>query len=69
MLPVRRFGALEQTMNLSFQQRETLRRWLPTLLLIAGVWLLTRGIKRLLWAAFGLGWVMLWSGGRLPFWF
>lgn len=32
------------------------------------VWLLARGLKRSLWAAFGIGWVMYWSGGRLPFW-
>ncbi|MEO7935693.1 MAG: hypothetical protein ABIR27_05500 [Dokdonella sp.] len=56
-------------MNLSFEQRETLSRWLPTLLMIAAVWLLARGIKRFLWAAFGLGWAMLWSEGRFPFWF
>ncbi len=35
----------------------------------AAVWLLARGLKRSLWAAFGIGWVMYWSGGRLPFWF
>ncbi|MEP6882785.1 MAG: hypothetical protein ABI866_12375 [Dokdonella sp.] len=56
-------------MNLSIEQRETLNRWLPTILVIAAVWLLARGLKRLFWAAFGIGWVMVFSGGRFPFWF
>ena len=63
------FPALEQTMNLSFEQRETLSRWLPTLLAVAAIWLLARGFKRLLWTAFGIGWVIYWSGGRFPLWF
>ena len=68
MLPVRLVGALELSMNLSIEQRETLGRWLPTILVIAAVWLLAHGIKRLFWAAFGIGWVIFWSGGRFPFW-
>ena len=56
-------------MNLSFEQRETLSRWLPTLLAVAAIWLLARGFKRLLWTAFGIGWVIYWSGGRFPLWF
>ncbi len=56
-------------MNLSVDQRDTLSRWLPTVLVVAAVWLLARGLKRTFWAVFGIGWAMHWSGGRLPFWF
>ena len=56
-------------MNLSIEQRETLNRWLPTILAVAVVWLVARGLKRFFWAAFGIGWVMFWNGGRFPFWF
>jgi len=54
-------------MNLSIDQRETLSRWLPTILAVAVVWLLARGLKQFFWTAFGIGWVMYWTGGRLPF--
>jgi hypothetical protein len=69
MLPAHPFGALEQAMNLSIEQRETLNRWLPTILVALGIWLLARGIRRAFWAAFGLAWVMYWTGGRFPFGF
>jgi len=69
MLPAHPVGALESNMNLSVDQRDTLSRWLPTVLVVAAVWLLARGLKRSFWAVFGLGWVMHWSDGRLPFWF
>jgi len=62
-------GALELSMNLSIDQRETLNRWLPTLLAVVVVWFVARRIKRFFWAVFGIGLVMFWAGGRLPFWF
>ncbi|HOX70101.1 MAG: hypothetical protein WAS23_04825 [Dokdonella sp.] len=55
-------------MNLSVEQRETLSRWLPTLLVIGVAWLVARGLKRAFWTVFGIGWLMHWSGGRFPFW-
>lgn len=56
-------------MNLSIQQRETLHRWLPTILVAIAIWFVARGIKRAFWAAFGLAWVVHWTGGRFPFGF
>lgn len=55
-------------MNLSIEQRETLNRWLPTILVAVGIWLVARGIRRLFWTVFGLAWVMYWTSGRFPFW-
>ena len=55
-------------MNLSIEQQETLRRWLPLVLAIGAGWLLLRGIRKLFWVAFGLAWAFTWSGGWLFFW-
>jgi hypothetical protein len=61
-------GALETVMILSVEQRETLHRWLPTILVVAGIWLAARGIKKLFWAVFGLAWAFHWAPGAFRFW-
>lgn len=39
-------------------QRETLGRYLPAVLAIAGVWLLLRGLRKSFWTLFGLFWAV-----------
>lgn len=50
-------------MILSAEQHETLHRWLPTILVVAGIWLAARGISKLFWMAFGLAWAFHWTPG------
>ncbi|MGB0133245.1 hypothetical protein [Dokdonella sp.] len=51
-------------MNLSIEQRETLGRWLPTLIAAAAIWLIARGLGKLFHAVgFGLVWVYFWTQG------
>jgi len=64
MLPAHPVGVLEHAMNLSIEQRETLSRWLPTLLAAAVIWLMVRGLGKLFHvAAFGLVWIYFWGQG------
>ena len=61
-------------MNVFSQQQKgsvtnPLVRWVPLLLALAIVWLATRGLTRLMWTAFAIGWALHWSGGWFPFGF
>ncbi len=49
-------------MTLSNEARETLRRWLPMLLVAVGAWVVWRTLKQSFWTVFGLAWVIGWSG-------
>jgi hypothetical protein len=48
--------------NLSTPQRETLEKYLPVLLAIGVAWLCARGLRKMLWTAFGLFWAFRLSG-------
>jgi hypothetical protein len=68
MLPARRSGALEHTIELSIEQRETFDRRLPGTLVVADAWLAARGMRQLFSAAFGIGRVICRSGAGFPYW-
>lgn len=64
MLPAHPVGALERVMNLTIEQRETLSRWIPTLLVAAAIWLLARAFGKTVHAGvFGLIWIYFWTQG------
>ncbi|MFI4970739.1 MAG: hypothetical protein ACHP7D_11090 [Lysobacterales bacterium] len=44
----------------STPQRATLEKYMPVLLAIAVAWLLARGLRKMLWTAFGLFWAFHW---------
>jgi hypothetical protein len=67
MRPAHLSGALEQAMNLSIEQRETLERWLPTLLVVTAAWLATCTMRQPAAATFGIGPVMFRGGGGTLF--
>lgn len=54
---------------LSAAQRETLEKYLPLILIVALVWLATRGLRRMFWTTFALFWVFHGMHGMhiLPF--
>lgn len=53
--------------NLSSPQQAMLEKYMPVLLAIAVAWLLARGVRKMLWTAFGLFWAFRFSG--LGHWF
>jgi hypothetical protein len=67
-IPLHCSSASESAMNLTLDQRETLRRWLPVLLMVALAWLAAGGGRKVFGMLFGIAWVMVWTGGRFPFW-
>lgn len=40
--------------------QSTFEKYLPALLAIAVAWLLARGLRKMLWTAFGLFWMWHW---------
>lgn len=46
--------------NLSSPTQATLEKYLPVLLAVAVAWLLARGVRKMLWTAFGLYWAFHW---------
>jgi hypothetical protein len=46
--------------SLSLRTRTTLEKYLPVLLAITVAWLFARGLRKILWTAFGLYWAFHW---------
>jgi hypothetical protein len=55
-------------MILSNEHRETLKRWMPMIAVLIGIWLLARGMRRMFWPVFGLAWGLTWAAQSIPFW-
>ena len=48
--------------DLSSPHRATFEKYMPVVLAIMVAWLFARGIRKLLWTAFGLYWAFHFSG-------
>jgi len=49
-----------ELLGLSSPTRTTLEKNIPVLLAIAVAWLFARGLRKMLWTAFGLYWAFHW---------
>lgn len=54
-------------MVLSAESRETLRRWLPMIVVLVCVWLAARALRRSFWTVFGFAWMFCWTWKTMPF--
>jgi hypothetical protein len=48
--------------NFSPPQRAAFEKYMPVMLAILVAWLCARGLRKMLWTAFGLFWAFHWSG-------